>query len=724
MQWSKSALAQLSKWGISPEDAERAGWFYAPDASLVYPDFKPITAIAMPYFSPAGDLFTFERGGAHLPFCRVRYLGKDARKGVFGPVKELRYTQPKASGTQVYFPPVIPWAELLADSAEPLVITEGEAKALAGVLAEMPVIGLGGVYNFMAQAELLPVLDAIAWRGREVYICFDSDAATNPNILAAEARLVDELQRKRGARCYLVRLPQDGDEKVGIDDFLKAHGAAALRSLLGSAPSLGALDAKVVALNKSVAWIERENLVYDLEDKSFLPKDSFIAGSRFSALEHITVGGVQRTQPKRISVAKTWLTHPHAQRFSEVLFRPGEGATVQGESGRPALNLWSPWDVPEGDVAPFLELTEFLFSEMRPEDRALPLHLMIYKAQNPEKKIPLAIVLLGEQGCGKSLWGEIMLAAFAPYAVTCTSASLNSEFQGWVEKSLLALIDEAEGEDILKAADKLKSLISNLTRPMNEKFRPVRQVNSYTSYILTSNRRQVGAYSSDDRRMIVVNCPKKRSDVEFYRRLGQRDGWWWKGGGPKALLGWMLRYDLKGWAPPASAPMTAEKYLAYIESLTPVQALAEQMRTASEQTIKLWLDSATAWATAAQHGSDVRQAAAARATLDGVAHTQIRPWYTPEELAMMFPNMVETGMGSKYDRSTPAGAISRQLRDAGIPYLQCADDPRGFRWRGVVRQYLVVADFDDWRAPLRQVDFERLMKGWPEYGTLAARRRG
>jgi hypothetical protein len=608
------------------------------------------------------------------------------------------------------------------DPQEPVLITEGEKKTIAGIAAGFPVIGLGGVFNFTnGGEELMPELDAFKWRGRDVYLAFDSDAALNPAILTAEARLVDELQRKRGATCYLVRLPQDGDNKVGLDDFLLEYGADALAGLLRNAPSLGALDAKVVSLNTSVAWIEQEGMVYDREEKKFIKKDNFVTGSRFSAIKHITMGGKQRTEPREVSVAQKWLTHPHAARFGEILFRPGEGPTVKSDAGRPALNMWQGWEAAEGDVQPFLDLTEFLFQNMKPADRELPLKLMAYKAQHPEEKIPLALVLIGLQGCGKTLWGECLMDAFAPYAEPVTSKAFHSEFQGWLERSLLVLINEAENEDMVKGADVLKSLISDLKRPMNEKFRPARQINAYASYIITSNRRSVGAFAADDRRMIVVDCPPKR-EPEFYHDYVKP---WRRSGGGKRLLGYLLKMDLKGWSPPASAPMTAEKHLAYVESLTAVQALAEQMRAAKgEHIVKLWLDAAVAWAREAELSNNTNLAGQARAIMQGVPHTQIRPWYTPTELTMLFPQLVSTLLGTKFDRSTPPGQISRELREAGVPYLVCRDDPRGFVRDGVIKQYLVVTDFDDWREPISQADFDRCMAHWPTYGTMSARRAG
>lgn len=718
------ALDDLARSGITEGDANAAGLFDVADASTVYPDFEPVPAIVIPYYRPDGELMTFERDGEQHPFCRVRYLKPPVQRNhnVFaGPPKFQRYSQPGASGTRAYFAPTMEWPRILADIQEPIIITEGEKKALAAIAQGYPVIALGGVFNFaMSRSEeLLPELEAIKWRGRDLYICFDSDAVTNGNIQMAEARLIAELGTKRGARVIVIRLPPGPDgEKVGLDDFLEAYGAPAFTALLQSTLPMGTLDQKIISLNRSCAWIDREGMVYDLEARMFIDKAGFVAGSRFSTLKHITLGGKQRSEPKEISVAAKWLTHPHAQRFSEILFRPGDGPVVLSDSGRPALNMWQGWSPGDGDVQPFLDLNNFLFSTMPPEHRDLPLKLMAYKAQHPEEKVPLAVVLLGNQGCGKSFWGECIRDAFAPYGVDCTSKSFYGEFQGWLETSLIALINEAEGEDIARGGDVLKGLISDLMRPMNEKFRPARQIRTYTMYILTSNRRSVGSFSADDRRMIVVNCPDKHrlgnvaAQDAFFGRIKA----WKRNGGAKALLGFLTRLDLKGWTPPAQAPMTAEKHLAYTEGLTSVQQLAEDMKTADDQSIVQWLDAATAWAQVAEVSNNPSLAAAARATMDGLKHMQIRPFYEPRELALLFPSLVSTMLGNKMDKNTPPGKISRELREAGVPYLVNKDDPKGFHWKGQTRQYLIIADADDWQQPITQAEFERYMNAWPTYG--------
>jgi putative DNA primase/helicase len=713
--WTEKGRRQLLSWGLSTETAQSAGMFETHDVKSVYSEMKSGPGIVIPYWSPAGGLLTYQTNGHPHPFARVRRLDADAGTG-FIQRKPARYLQPAHTGPQVYLPPFVPWTEIMDDVAHPIIITEGEAKALCACAEGFTVMALGGVYSFAsANGDLLPALAQFTWENRHVYIAFDSDAATNPKVLAAEARLVAELQGRANARCHIVRLPSDGP-KVGLDDYLVQHGAAELDRLLASAPALSSTEARVIAMNKRYAWIDREGQVWDADIKQFVRKDSFQLGHEASA-EQVIVAG-QRGVPKKLALATLWLKHPHARRFSEALFRPGLGLALDGEHGR-AINMWTGWESEPGDVAPWLRLTDYVLQRLPKEHRALPVQLMAYKAQNPREKIPLGLILVGTEGSGKTLWAECLREAFAPYSATINPASLSSDFQGWLEKSVCTTIHEMTTRQMDFCRETLKSLVSDARRSMNEKFRPVREIESYAQYIITTNHRGVAGGSADDRRWVVVDCPPHGPD-ELYDTA-----WAWRlGGGPRALMHWLLNYDLKGWRPPQKAPMTAEKAMAHQESLSPVEALAELMQGANDHVVVEWLDGALAWAGAMEISGVPAVAQQARAVASSVKLYQIRPWYTPEELSMMFPALVETLVGTKFQTGTPSGMLSRILREAGVPYLVNTDNPRGFMHRGMLRQYLVVYDPDEWARPLGQADFDRAMKRWPTYSEWKAQRRG
>jgi hypothetical protein len=164
--------------------------------------------------------------------------------------KPVKYESPKGSSNLPYFPPGT-LAALRAPSAA-LVITEGEKKAAKSDQEGFPCIGLMGVYGWQKRRlrdehgrgkgdrELIEALARIPWQDRPVFLCFDSDAATNPNVRWAEWHLAAALAH-RGALVRVVRLPAgdpgpDGTPaKGGLDDYLVAHGSDTFRELLAAA---------------------------------------------------------------------------------------------------------------------------------------------------------------------------------------------------------------------------------------------------------------------------------------------------------------------------------------------------------------------------------------------------------------------------------------------------------------------------------------------------------
>jgi hypothetical protein len=154
--------------------------------------------------------------------------------------KAIKYESPVGLSNRPYFPPVA--LPAIKDPAAPLILTEGEKKAIKATQEGFPTVGLVGVYGWHKKREdktaprvLIDDLAALQWQGREVFVVFDSDAADNKNVLWAEWYLSQALAEK-GAAVKAVRLPGGVDgKKVGLDDFLVANGPEALRGLLAGA---------------------------------------------------------------------------------------------------------------------------------------------------------------------------------------------------------------------------------------------------------------------------------------------------------------------------------------------------------------------------------------------------------------------------------------------------------------------------------------------------------
>ena len=195
------------------------------------------------------------RAASGIVFPFVDYQGNPAGYFRFKPDtprkdrtsgKAIKYESPRDVPNRVYYPPdTIP---ALDDAPVPLLITEGEKKSLKADQEGFRCIGLVGVFAWKAKGceQLLPELDLIQWKGRSVFVVFDSDAATNESVADAETRLAAQLVN-RGANVRVVRLPSGPNgEKVGLDDYLLAFGANGLHQLLNSAEPPSPVDNNIV----------------------------------------------------------------------------------------------------------------------------------------------------------------------------------------------------------------------------------------------------------------------------------------------------------------------------------------------------------------------------------------------------------------------------------------------------------------------------------------------
>ncbi|TWU27542.1 phage/plasmid primase, P4 family [Bythopirellula polymerisocia] len=146
-----------------------------------------------------------------------------------------KYLQPSGVPNRAYIPQAT--RKILSDPTARLVIGEGEKKTDAATQAGFPCIGLPGVecWHSANRMALLPDLARIAWKGREVFIAFDSDTAENEQVERA-ARQLAAVLKDHGAKVRIVRIPpaENGD-KQGIDDFIVAQGAAEFQKLLQQA---------------------------------------------------------------------------------------------------------------------------------------------------------------------------------------------------------------------------------------------------------------------------------------------------------------------------------------------------------------------------------------------------------------------------------------------------------------------------------------------------------
>ena len=175
---------------------------------------RPLCGILIPLHGVNGDGIYSHQFRPDTPREEVRDDGK---------IRKIKYENPAGGSVHIDVPPRC--KVNLGNPAIPLFITEDSKKGDAIASAGGCVIVLTGVYGFKGRnvwggVTILADFDAIAWKDRLVYLCFDSDAASNYQVYQALQRLTEILKRK-SAKIRIIQLPPGANqEKVGADDYL------------------------------------------------------------------------------------------------------------------------------------------------------------------------------------------------------------------------------------------------------------------------------------------------------------------------------------------------------------------------------------------------------------------------------------------------------------------------------------------------------------------------
>jgi len=214
MQLSEHHLADLRGSGLNDQMVRVSGVYSVScEEAAEILGFDPRTAgLAFPYVGSSNGNSVFTRIKPDNPFTDSE--GRPAK-----------YLTAKNASNHLYIPPTYRKKDLLNRDL-PVIVTEGEKKSLKGAqeFDRFVVIALSGVWCFKNKnSGLIADFKRLAWKGRDVYIAFDSDVVQKREVQEAEKALAAQLDRL-GSSVYVGRIPADEGGKVGLDDYLIKHG--------------------------------------------------------------------------------------------------------------------------------------------------------------------------------------------------------------------------------------------------------------------------------------------------------------------------------------------------------------------------------------------------------------------------------------------------------------------------------------------------------------------
>jgi hypothetical protein len=178
----------------------------------------------------------------------------------------LKYEKPTGAQNRLDVPPSVNGQ--LTDPSIELWVAEGAKKVDAGISAGICCVGIAGVYGWRYTDKstngkaALGDWESVALNGRAVVLCFDADLKTNKQVRGALDRFRRFLE-SRGAHVRLAVLPDLGDGKSGLDDYLAAgHTVEELRGCVVDAVPFTPPDSRATAQHPPPAPTEPPAIAY------------------------------------------------------------------------------------------------------------------------------------------------------------------------------------------------------------------------------------------------------------------------------------------------------------------------------------------------------------------------------------------------------------------------------------------------------------------------------
>lgn len=493
-------------------------------------------------------------------FSRYRFLGE---------FEGYKYHQIKGTVVHCYLPPTIKnWRRNLADTQAPLIITEGEFKAICGCTTGISTIGLGGVHSTTNDVEgakqLIEPLNSLP-AGKIVYICFDYDGTgtgePKDEVRLAELKLATML-KIRGLDVRIMRLGEKGSmAKVGLDDFILSGGSLALKLAEARRFVPTKKDGHIYLLSKYAI------ILGDIVDtKTAMAYNA----QRFNVEEANCINPFEADE--KTNPVRAYLQAPDRTTLNGITFDPSYPGLITREY---KLNLWRGYKtIPKsGDVTLWKEFTKLFFSD-DPEMEAHFEETVATMFQKPwVQQTRLMILQSNIEGIGKSFYFETIAAIIndSPkgrpngafdHALVTSGKDLNADFNSQLKHRKFILFNEI-GERGEKHTNHIKDLVTAPSLTINEKYARAASMPNFIQFAITTNEAYTHAIHEKGRRELVYSVTATSLLAEklrqFFERNAKLKSWINTPEARSALLYYYMNYDIDHYDASAPAPMNTSK---------------------------------------------------------------------------------------------------------------------------------------------------------------------
>lgn len=244
-----------------------------------------------------------------------------------------------------------------------------------------------------------------------------------------------------------------------------------------------------------------------------------------------------------------WLANGWRRTMRDFTFAPGKGQVVTQDKALYYNTFEPPTPLLETFDPDRLRLFEDQMAFLFPDADAWwrMMNWIVFTVCRPETRIPWSPVLISGEGRGKTWLVEVIKAMYdGRYTASVETEELEKPYNSYMADTLLVCFEEVHTRNKHALLDRFKTMITNSTLEINNKFGKKGQRDIYANTLMTSNHDDALALeqNKDSRRywIYAIKQPKlpDRTGAALYE--------WIDTTGPKHLMSWCETVDQSDWA--------------------------------------------------------------------------------------------------------------------------------------------------------------------------------
>jgi len=231
------------------------------------------------------------------------------------------------------------------------------------------------------------------------------------------------------------------------------------------------------------------------------------------------------------TIGNIWMTHPKRKSYSTIIFDPDPSHTTKKEN----FNLYQGLRISTNDLNEIIEtqvdymniikpITDHILKVWCNNDSCVYDYVIRWLASatlKPWHKIGTALVLVGGEGCGKSMVVDAIGHIFGShYLHIMDMEDMLGKFCSILEDKLFVFADEAFWGGCKSLAGKLKGMITEPQIRCEHKGFDTYYVDNYTNYIIASNNSHAVPAGENARRWVCLGCSNRfQGNTDYFKQL-------------------------------------------------------------------------------------------------------------------------------------------------------------------------------------------------------------